>query len=309
LEKFKIIEKIKSLYDNGENIIQYLRGLENRNFNTIEDILISYDFQSGTYVKQFYSNQDYHERYCQCIGSVINQLGNFNSVMEAGVGEATTLGVMIKNLRKKPDFVFGFDLSWSRVNFANSFIKDQGLDNVTLFTSNLFEIALPDNAIDIVYTSHSIEPNGGREKEALSELYRVAKKYLILLEPSYTFGSAEARERMVKHGYVTNLYETAQVLGYNIIEHRLFDTYNNPLNPTGLLVIKKPEYPNQLDAPYLACPVTRGKLTDQDNVLYSEEGLLAYPIIKGIPCLLQQNAILASHFNLNYGKFKSELSR
>ena len=47
MEKYNLIETIKSLYGKGENIIQYLRESENRTFNTIEDILISYDFQSG----------------------------------------------------------------------------------------------------------------------------------------------------------------------------------------------------------------------------------------------------------------------
>lgn len=50
---------------------------------------------------------------------------------------------------------------------------------------------LKDNSIDIVYTSHSIEPNGGREEEALEELYRVANKYLILLEPDYELANEE----------------------------------------------------------------------------------------------------------------------
>jgi hypothetical protein len=31
---------------------------------------------------------------------------------------------------------------------------------------------------------------------------------------------------------------------------------------------------------------------------------LAYPIVKGIPCLLHQNALLATHFALDYQTFK-----
>jgi uncharacterized protein YbaR (Trm112 family)/ubiquinone/menaquinone biosynthesis C-methylase UbiE len=306
MDKFKLIDSIKVLYEKGENIIQYLRDVDKRNFNTIEDILISYDFQAGSYIKHFYSNQDFQKKYAENIASTINRLGLFNSVMEAGVGEATTLGVMIKFLSQKPRHAFGFDLSWSRLFFAQNFLKDQDVTNATLFTSDLFEIALPDNSIDLVYTSHSVEPNGGKEKEALIELYRVAKKYLVLLEPSYEFGSHAARQRMEKLGYVTNLYATAIDLGYEVIEHRIFDSYNNPLNPTGLLIIKKNSSESDVNEPYLACPVTKTKLkNDKNTTLYSEESLLAYPIIKSIPCLLKQNAILATHFNMDYDKFKS----
>lgn len=306
MEKLKLINSIKLLYQNGGNIIQYLRDIDKRNFNKIEDILISYDFQAGSYVKNFYSNKDFQEKYAKTIGSTINRLGSFNSIMEAGVGEATTLGVMIKYLNQKPRHVFGFDLSWSRLFFAQNFLRDQEVADATLFTSDLFEIALPDNSIDLVYTSHSVEPNGGKEQEALMELYRVTKKYLVLLEPSYQFGSEEAKQRMQRLGYVTNLHETAIDLGYEVIEHRIFDLYNNPLNPTGLLIIKKNSLESESSEPYLACPVTKTKLkNDKDTTLYSEESLLAYPIVKSIPCLLKQNAILATHFNMNYDKFKS----
>jgi len=308
LEKFRLIDTIKELYKKGENIIQYLRGLEKRKFNTIEDILISYDFQSGSYIKQYYTKPEFGKKYCLSLATVINKLGKFDSVLEAGVGEATTLGVMVSSLNQLPKNVLGFDLSWSRIHFAKSFVADRGLNDVTLFTSDLFEIPLADNSVDVVYTSHSIEPNGGKEKEALTELFRIAKKYLILLEPSFELGSEEAKQRMLDHGYVTTLHSTAQGLGYKIIEHRLFDISDNPLNPTGLIVIEKNV--NSNNEAKLVCPVSKSPLRNIDNhVLYSDESLLAYPIIKGIPCLLQQNAVLATHFNMNYEKFKDALSK
>ncbi|HEY0109663.1 MAG TPA: hypothetical protein VGB67_08560, partial [Fibrella sp.] len=48
--------------------------------------------------------------------------------------------------------------------------------------------------------------------------------------------------------------------------------------------------------PFLACPHTKARLTAFDDSLFAEESLLAYPKIKSIPCLLPQNALLATHF-------------
>lgn len=305
MEKLKLIDTIKSLYDKGGNIIQYLKDTDKRNFNTIEDILISYDFQAGSYVKEYYNSKTFKDEYCLEIANVINKLGEFNSIMEAGVGEATTLGVLLKSLAKKPKHALGFDLSWSRINYAKNFTKEQGFPAATLFTGDLFEIPLKENAIDVVYTSHSLEPNGGKEKEALTELYRVAGKYLVLLEPCYEFANDEARARMTKHGYVTKLLETAKQLGYNVVEYRLFGMSSNPLNPTGLMIIEKNAGSAGGDDVELVCPVSKSTLENYDNnVLYSSESLLAYPIIKGIPCLLKQNAILAAHFSMDYKNFR-----
>lgn len=295
MEKLKILNKIKELYAKGENIVQYLKANNNSSKNNIEDILISYDFQSGSYINFYKNNIQYYKDYCGAIAKVINPLGDFSSIIEVGVGEATTLGNLIENLKRIPTNILGFDISWSRIKYAKQFMQEKGIPNSTLFTGDLFEIPLKDNSVDIVYTSHSIEPNGGREKEALQELYRITNKYLILLEPSYTHASDEGKKRMLSHGYITTLPESARELGYEIIEHRLFDTFANPLNPTGLLIIKKGKS-HDTSFVELACPLTKSSLEKFDNVYYSDESLLCYPIIKNIPCLLSQNAIIATHF-------------
>jgi hypothetical protein len=51
MEKLKELNKIKKLYENGGNIIQYLKSMDNNSMNSLEDILISYDFQAGSYIK------------------------------------------------------------------------------------------------------------------------------------------------------------------------------------------------------------------------------------------------------------------
>ncbi|MBO0950013.1 methyltransferase domain-containing protein [Fibrella forsythiae] len=296
MNKYKFLTQIKEQYDQGNNVIGFLKKLEHSTTNSLEDILISYDFQAGSYVKGYRLNAGLKEAYCQSIMTVLLGLGEFNSILEAGVGEATTLGRVVPQLPRPIDHVLGFDLSWSRIHYALGFMREQGIKQPTLFTGNLFQMPLADNSVDIVYTSHSVEPNGGREKEALAELYRVANRYVVLLEPSYELAGEEARARMIHHGYVTCLVSSAQELGYTILEHRLFDVSINPLNPTGLLIIEKNGANAKPAEPFLACPHTKAKLKSFDDSLFAEDSLLAYPKVQSIPCLLPQNAILATHF-------------
>lgn len=296
MDAFKHLQALKTHYANGGNLMQYLRDLDQRSTNTVEDILISYDFQAGSYVKGYCENRVQRDQYCGQLAGILTGLGPFNSLLEAGVGEATTLANVLRQLPQRPAHALGFDISWSRLQYGRAFVRSMDAEPVTLFTGDLFRIPLADNAVDIVYTSHSVEPNGGREADALRELYRVARRYVVLLEPAYELASDAARQRMTAHGYVTNLLSTAQQLGYTVREHRLIEPSQNPLNPTGLLLIEKDASAEPSRAVSLACPITGARLTDMPDSLFAEDSLLAYPKIQGIPCLLAQNAILATHF-------------
>ncbi len=294
LDKIEILDRVKEIYMKNGNIIKYLKEVEGNKSNSIEDILISYDFQAGSYIDAYNRDPLLKNEYCMYLSNVINNLGKFDSLLEAGVGEATTLGNLIGSLTNKPKRIYGFDLSWSRIKYANSFLDKVKIKNAELFVGDLFCTPLKDSSVDIVYTSHSIEPNGGKEKEALQELYRITNKYLVLLEPSYELANTEARKRMMSHGYITKLYSTVLELGYDVIEHRLFDVSLNPLNPTGILIIKKDEN-KQVERP-MCCPITKTDIVKIKNAYFSEQSLVTYPIIDDIPCLLKQNAIVATKF-------------
>jgi uncharacterized protein YbaR (Trm112 family) len=301
--KKESLNTIKKIYEKGGNIIQHLKDDKTKKGNTDEIIMISYDFQSGSYIKNVRENPGFNEKYTGAISTVIDGLGiEFNSILEAGVGEATTLANLIPKLKTKPKKVYGFDLAWSRVRYANEYIKGKRIRDSQIFMGDLFNIPLEDNSIDIVYTSHSIEPNGGREKEALLELVRVTKKYLVLLEPAYEFAGVEAQKRMEKHGYIKNLYSTAVSLGLNVIEHRLFNVCSNPLNPTGLMIIKKDPKNDKVVNNPLICPITKTPLEIIRNSYFTKEGLLVYPIIDGVPVLLKDYAVIATHYADNFKK-------
>ncbi|MEX1189849.1 MAG: methyltransferase domain-containing protein [Bacteroidia bacterium] len=289
------IKKIKSIFDSGGNVMEYLRESNGEHKNSVEAIKISYDLQAGTYIQTYKNNLEFNRQYTAAVASILEKLGTHESILEAGVGEATTLANVVEKLSVKPMRSCGFDISWSRINYARKFAKSKGMNSDWLFTGDLFNIPLADNSIDIVYTSHSVEPNGGREEQALIELYRVASRYLVLLEPTYELASDEAKARMDHHGYVKNLKQTAEKLGFKIVENRLFEHSINPLNPTGLTIIEKNASAPAAETIFI-CPVTGGSLAKEDDCYYAPESLLAYPIVGGIPCLLAENAILASGF-------------
>lgn len=297
MELITSLRKIKEIYKNGGNLIKYIKDVSNTRLNTTESILISYDFQAGNYIQKALKNPEWEESCAKNICNTISKYGAFQSLMEVGVGEATTFLNVINKLSNDKEF-YGFDISWSRIKYAKTYLKSKKhIKKTTLFVGDLFNMPLMDNSIDFIYTWHSLEPNGGREEDALKELYRVSNKYIFLFEPSSEFADNETKEYILKHGYVSDLVKTAKKLGYNVVDNRLIND-KNPLssNNTGLIVIKKETKNQKITNPF-SCPVTNTPLELLRGSLYSKESMLLYPIIDEIPCLLPNNAIIATHFN------------
>ncbi len=98
------------------------------------------------------------------------------------------------------------------------------------------------------------------------------------------------------HGYVKGLKQQVEALGYSVVRYEKLDVCANPLNPTGVLVIKKDHTDNLVDIG-LRDPVSKRRLQEYDDCYFCEESMLSYPKIKGIPCLTMQNAVLTTRFN------------
>lgn len=290
--------KLQTLYKQGKNITQLLREEQGIDHNTNEIIEIAYDLQTGSYLEALKDKnfEKLKSDYSSELAKIILSLCKPISILEAGVGEGTTLSGVISALKKEADFKsYGFDLSWSRVAYAKRWLESKNISDVTLCTGNLLNIPFSDNSIDLVYTSHSVEPNGGKEKPILEELYRVARKYLVLLEPGYEFANEGGRQRMDMHGYCKNIKGISEFLGYNILKHEIFPYTSNPLNPTVITIIENIDSKGAADD-ILACPRFKTRLEEIDGMLFSPEALVIYPVLANIPCLKVENGILASKY-------------
>lgn len=301
MDKLEMINTIQRIYTAGGNIISYLRDMDERSHNTLEDILISYDFQAGNYNLAYKNDPERYAKIHDTYARIINLYlpDDMYSLCEAGVGEGTTFLPVMKRLKAMPAKAFGFDISWSRIAEAISFAQDFSNFNVgnpKFIIGDLFETPFADSSIDIVYTSHALEPNGGKERQLLAELYRITSKYLILFEPIYEFASCEGKKRMEKHGYIRGLKYQAEELGYRIIQYEKLEICQNPLNPTGVLVIEKLVPTEEND---LCDPVSKKELHEFADCYYCQDSMLAYPKIGNIPCLTRQHAVLATKFTAN----------
>lgn len=300
MEKFNLISKIEQIYSRGGNIIKYLKEVEHKFVASAEDIMISYDFQAGTYREAYEKNSEFHEIKEACNRYIANVINSFpcsiESVLEAGVGEAIALVPILTYLKHdEVKWIGGNDISYSRIKIAKEFARDHGVENINLFVADIFHMPISSDSIDVVYTCHALEPNGGFEHELLNELYRIARKYIVLVEPDFENANSEGKKYMEYHGYVKGLANIARSNGWNVIADEPVPIIANPKNPSRLIVIRK-DY--QTDGYAItnkfACPITHEELKMVGNAYYSSKGMLAYPIINDIPCLRKENAVLAT---------------
>jgi len=288
--------ELRDAYRRGENLMKLLRESSNAASNDEASIELSYDLQSGSYIEHVktLAGRQHREIFACHLARVFGSLGRITSLLEAGVGEATTLWHVIQAMENRPDQVHGFDLCWSRVACGAKWLAEQSpRHDVTLTSASLLEFPYLDNSFDVIYTVHAIEPNHGREFEILKELYRVSSRYVVLLEPAYDLAGAEAKARMESHGYCRGLSEAAQNAGFSVSRHELFDGNCTPMNPTGLWVLTKDASASSV-LPQFACPRYRTVLKAASDCLYSHDSMRAYPVIGGIPCLRSQSGIVAS---------------
>jgi ubiquinone/menaquinone biosynthesis C-methylase UbiE len=291
------IKELETALNQNTNIMGLLRERQQVDRNTPDAILTSYDLQSGSYTTLM-SDPAYNAQKKEVndsIADVLRPLGS-GTLLEVGVGEASTFGGVIAALGIHPSMTAGFDISWSRAAYARRHLDSLGIHGVTLFTGDIAAIPLADNSYDIVYTANSLEPNGGRERECLQELYRICKKWLVLIEPAYELGNEETRNRVEQHGYCRGLPQTARELGFEIVEHKLFDKNLWSYNQGQQIIIRKPPAAQPNDRAF-GCPVCKQPLLHHLGHWFCQECYSIYPVIGGIPCLLPGNGILASKFS------------
>jgi ubiquinone/menaquinone biosynthesis C-methylase UbiE len=298
---FELLQEARHVYANGGNITEALRKKAGLAHNTTEIVEIAYDLQAGSYVEFAERNLPYVQKYTAQIAEYLNpHLFDNCTILDIGSGELTNLTYTLDKLIPSVRKVFAFDISWSRIDCGREFLKcriERKAVDIEYFVADIVRIPLRTRSVDIVISNHALEPNGGRETELLSEIFRVARLKAVLFEPSYEINSAEGKRRMERLGYISGLRDAAAALGATLESFVPMPIIDTDLNTTACHVF----IPEGAGEP--APCETDGFLSDPgqdtpifgDGVSYYSPSLgVSYPIIDGIPILRMESAILTS---------------
>ena len=291
--------KCKNAYLNGGNIMDLVaKSYPNNRSLAIE---IAYDLQAGTYIKEFQENQEAKRKYTNEGGGYLEKYFNKDSIMlNVGAGELWTISLMLDAIKTKQQRVYNLEISWSRINkgckFWNSIHKNS--INMSPFVADMLEIPLPSKSVDVVTSSHALEPNGCQLENILSELFRITKDKCVLFEPCYEIATEEGKKRMDKLGYIKNITESVNKLGGTVEDIIPLLKTQTMINPTACFVITPPSILKPTDnIDNFTVPGTDIPVEINNDCYYSIDTGLAFPILGGIPILKSESAILASKYH------------
>jgi len=294
------IEELRDAYARGENIIQRLTYSQPE-LSRAEIIEIAYDIQAGSYSDLSLANPEALKRYAREIHALASPyLTEHDVFLDCGAGELTTLSGLSEHLPAHCELL-ACDISLSRLRIGRSFaercMRADLAKGLSLFVADMDRLPLADCSVDVIFTSHALEPNHGRELALLSELLPITRRILLLFEPSWENNDEAGRARMQQHGYVRDLPQHIQAAGGRLLSVQPLPNPMNPLNPTYCYAVEP--VTKQAQASFsdqvFHCPRSGWRLRKQHHYWWSQEGGWAYPEIDGIACLREKHGVLMSH--------------
>jgi hypothetical protein len=276
---------LRKAYDQGINLTSLISswGIP----IDFEIISIIYDFQSGTYTENSIKNPFYINAFTSEIADTLCKFIEAEmTILDCGTGEGTTIIPILKKLGIRSGY--GIDASISRVLWAQKNAAAAGI-NLNLAVSDLGQLPLNDNAVDVVVTVHALEPNHGRESELIKELGRVARQFMFLIEPDFEKASKKQKERMIELGYVRGLDDAIIENNFTILDKVSIVNNSNDLNIAQITVVDTGKIKQKKSNSSWVDPIHRQELTPYMNGLRSTLGLW-FPSVNSIPLLRSSDA-------------------
>ena len=269
---------VRALAKKDVSKFNFQKYLESKKLSRDKVVQVSYDLQSGSYLKNYFKDIKKDKKLINLYSSIIKKkFGKINSILDFGCGELTRTIQLKKKLSQNIKF-FANDTSFNRLYLGINFFKKK--KNLELFLSDYFKLPFKDSSIDIVITCHSLEPNNKFKNKLIKELLRVSRLGAIFLEPSYELDDKKVRSRMKYYDYIRGIPKVLKKFKNISVEVMANPFPINPENTSAFYIIKNKKIRNKkLKSEFFK---NGSFLKFFNSFWYSKNELCAYPIINNI---------------------------
>ena len=282
----------------GKNIIKSNRSLES--------VKKKYDSISGEYFHRFENKENssfigidkkkrvvkikgfLKDYYSKIISNIINHTNSIN-FLEVGCGEMSTMTGVLKNLeinRNLNNKFGGVDISLKRILYGKKLLDKNNFTSNLICQANGSALPFKDNSYDFVFTCHCLEQVPDMFEDIYNEILRVTRKYVVLLEPSYEFGSKVSKNYILKKGYIKLNDRKLKKKNVKIIFRELLP-YNQYINSTEIVVLEVDKNSFEKNNQDFISPINKSDLTKKDDYYIDAENEKFYSE-KDIPIFFNQ---------------------
>jgi hypothetical protein len=283
-----MFDEARRLFERGENVVEALGAAGNDERRIA--IEIAYSLQSGSYTKfaetevARATRREGHN----LVAPFMKDLG-IASVLDCGAGEGTRWFDFTSPI----EHLYCLDVSMNRMTYCNKNIYYiPGITNYTCIKGNMTSLPFAPRAVDAVFSCHAIEPNTDHDTaDIIRQMFTIARKMVVILEPNYRDASPEMRARMERHGYARNIWDEAErQAGFELVAEGKFINTANPLNRTSYMILKRTAVGES--GPYVpASPLDGTQLSRRPQILLDENNCFCFPVVGDILCLDPEDAI------------------
>lgn len=158
--------------------------------------------------------------YYRAMANFIASVPEIDSILDVGCGSGFLSCYLAASGRHRR--IIGVDATPSRVEAARLHARLAGAAGIDFRQMSMARLDLPDASVDAVVTSFALEQSGAALGQVIAELRRVARKYLILFEPtSEYFTSLAGLWHIRKSGWANQYFK---VLGEAAVSYAVRPT-------------------------------------------------------------------------------------
>lgn len=162
-------------------------------------------------------------------------------ILEVGCGNCINLVSLKRELGKAVE-LYGIDISEERLNVARNYFTE-ALEGIKLYPCSITQTTpWRDSFFDVVFTMHCLEQIPYKSEIALREMYRLANKVLVMIEPVFELGNPAQRLYLINADRNRILLRTLRHLGYQITRLEPLNIQSNPVNQSSIIVVKKRKF-------------------------------------------------------------------
>ena len=279
---FLFKRKVKLIIINILNKI--LRNkIYSNNSRSLENVQKKYDKISGTYIhsieneKRFYGELNdgtvvkckgnIHKYYGDIISKIIKQTKS-KSFLEVGAGELTQFKLICDFLKKinfKVDETGALDISLKRLLVGKSYLKKKNNKIDYIIQGNAAELPFANDSFDLIYTCHCLEQVPELFKQSVDEMLRVAKNYVVLIEPSYELSNKITNNYIYYKDYIQINEKLLRSIKYKYFK-RIKLPFRQYLNGAELIIYKKKKKKKKTKVEFI-CPKTKKTIYKRKNTI------------------------------------------